>query len=282
MKKLVGRWKRQGRTTAFVPTMGFLHGGHLSLMKKGRQMADRLIISIFINPAQFAPGEDFATYPKNMERDLLLAEKEQVDLVFTPHMDDIYPDGYETFINLEKLPKYLCGISRPTFFRGVATIVFKLFNIVKPDFAVFGEKDFQQLTIIRKMVKDLDLDVEVVGSPIVREPDGLAMSSRNAYLNTEQRKSALCLVQSLEMVKKMVAKGEVESPKLIKAACRKIVSYPETEIDYVSICDSETLEPVAVIEKAVLMALAVKIGKARLIDNMLIPFHHIEAELQHK
>ena len=251
-------------------------------MKKGRQMADRLIISIFINPAQFAPGEDFATYPKNMERDLLLAEKEQVDLVFTPHMDDIYPDGYETFINLEKLPKYLCGISRPTFFRGVATIVFKLFNIVKPDFAVFGEKDFQQLTIIRKMVKDLDLDVEVVGSPIVREPDGLAMSSRNAYLNTEQRKSALCLVQSLEMVKKMVAKGEVESPKLIKAACRKIVSYPETEIDYVSICDSETLEPVAVIEKAVLMALAVKIGKARLIDNMLIPFHHIEAELQHK
>ncbi len=260
----------KGATTAFVPTMGFLHKGHLSLMEKGKTVADKLLVSIFINPAQFGPGEDLDSYPQNIEKDLLLTEKQGADAVFIPRMKDLYPDGYETYINLEKLPGHLCGISRPVFFRGVATIVTKLFNIIRPDIAIFGEKDYQQLIIIKQMVKDLNLGVNIIGSPTVREPDGLAMSSRNAYLAPEQRESALSLFRALKRAEQMVKNGETDTARILKEVTADIQACPHTEIDYIRLCDPHTLENVDRIKAPVRMALAVKVGKARLIDNKML------------
>ena len=272
-KRMQGRSdqvRSQGKTIVFVPTMGFFHDGHLSLMRKGKSLGDDLVVSIFINPTQFAPGEDLASYPRDVERDLELTQKTGVDAVFVPDTKNVYSKEFQTYINLEKLPHHLCGISRPIFFRGVATVVAKLFNIVKPHVAVFGHKDYQQLVVIRQMVRDLDFGIEVVGAPTIREPDGLAMSSRNTYLTNDQRASALSLYQSMKKTQAALKKGEQDTTRLIVMAKEFIQSHPYTEIDYINICDPDTLVDIKVVDKPVLMALAVKVGKARLIDNMML------------
>ena len=267
-----GFWQA-GRRIAFVPTMGFLHEGHLSLMRIGRKTADVLVASIFVNPAQFGPNEDFETYPRDLQRDLELCSEENVDLVFTPTTGDLYPEGYETYVGLERLPNHLCGLSRPVFFTGVATIVNKLFNIVRPHVAVFGEKDYQQLLIIKRMALDLNIGIEIIGAPIVREPDGLAMSSRNAYLSAAQRPAALTLYGALLLAKEMVAKGVREVALIVDETRRLIESQSETDIDYLTICDPETLADLKRIDQSALMALAVRVGKTRLIDNMMLSVH---------
>lgn len=270
MQKRSDRLRGQNKTIAFVPTMGYLHEGHRSLMRKGRTLGDDLAVSIYVNPTQFGPGEDLEAYPRDLDRDMALAEKEGVDVIFAPADTALYPGGFQTFVTLEKLPNHLCGISRPAHFRGVATVVTKLFNIVKPHFAVFGQKDYQQLTIIRRMVRDLDFDIEIVGAPTVREPDGLAMSSRNSYLSTEQRNSALSLYTSLKRAQVMVKDGITSSKQILDEAAFLIKSCPDTLIDYVLICDPETLVDMPTVNRPALMALAVKVGKTRLIDNILL------------
>lgn len=264
------RMRRQGKTIVFVPTMGFLHEGHLSLMREGKTHGDDLVVSIFVNPTQFGPGEDLEAYPRDLERDLDLVRKEGVDAVFVPDVHEIYGDRFQTYVELKKLPNHLCGNSRPVFFQGVATVVTKLFNIVKPHVAVFGQKDYQQLVIVRQMVRDLNLDIAVIGAPTVREPDGLAMSSRNTYLTPEQRVSALSLNQSLINAQALLESGVQDAAEIIDSATDLIRSHPDTEIDYIAVCDPETLVDVKTIDRPVRMALAVKLGKARLIDNMLL------------
>ncbi|MGB5618205.1 MAG: pantoate--beta-alanine ligase [Desulfobacterales bacterium] len=263
--------RSDGRRIACVPTMGFLHDGHLSLMRIAKRRADVLVVSVFVNPAQFGPGEDFETYPRNLERDLELCAKENVDIVFTPKTAALYPDGYQSYVKLEHLPHHLCGLSRPVFFTGIATVVSKLFNIIRPHIAVFGEKDYQQLLIIRRMVKDLNFNTEIIGGPIVREKDGLAMSSRNAYLTPDQRPAALTLYRSLVQARKRVETGERDAARILKEARDLISAQPEIDIDYLSICDPENLIDVERIDRPVLMALAVKVGKTRLIDNTILP-----------
>jgi len=250
--------------------MGFFHEGHLSLMRKGRELCEDLVISIFVNPAQFGPQEDFESYPRDLERDLKLAQEIGVDAVFTPDNLELYPEGFQTYIELEKIPNHLCGLSRPVFFKGVATVVAKLFNIVKPHVAIFGEKDYQQLTVIRRMVRDLNFNIKIVGGPTVREPDGLAMSSRNTYLTPKQRASALTLYKSLVKAKDLLKNGFKDAGEIIQAATQLITSQPETRIDYISICDPEYLEDIKTIENPALMALAVNVGRTRLIDNMIL------------
>lgn len=270
MQERSERIRLSGKKIAFVPTMGFLHEGHVSLLKEGRKRGDDLVLSIFVNPTQFGAGEDLDNYPKNIERDLALAEKEGVDAVFLPDATQMYPDGYQTYVSLETLPHFLCGLSRPVHFRGVATVVTKLFNIVKPHVAVFGEKDFQQLAIIRRMVLDLDMGIEIVGGPIVRETDGLAMSSRNAYLSETQRQTALCLYNALQNAVNLVKNGETDAEAIFLSSRTIIESQAETSIDYVTLCDPDTLEIVHTIDKPVLFALAVNVGATRLIDNMIL------------
>ncbi|CAN2041616.1 Pantothenate synthetase [Candidatus Magnetomoraceae bacterium gMMP-15] len=262
--------RKQDKTIALVPTMGYLHEGHLSLLRQARKKGNCVALSIFVNPTQFGPNEDFEVYPRNMERDLGLAEQENVDVVFTPDTSALYGNNYQTYVSLEKLPNHLCGLSRPVFFRGVATVVTKLFNIIKPHIALFGQKDYQQLMVIRQMVRDLNFDIEIMGCPIVRESDGLAMSSRNTYLSEEQRPSALSLYSALVQTKQRVKIGELNAKQLINGACNFILSHPKTEIDYIKICDLVTLEDIDIIKGQCLMALAVKVGKVRLIDNMII------------
>ena len=262
--------RSQGKTIVFVPTMGFLHAGHLSLIREGKKYGDDMVVSIFVNPTQFGPGEDLETYPRNFERDLELIKKEGVNAVFAPYAVEIYGEKFQTYVELEMLPNHLCGLSRPAFFKGVTTVVTKLFNIVKPHIAIFGQKDYQQLTVIRQMVRDLNFDIKVVGAPTVRESDGLAMSSRNTYLTPDQRISALLLNKSLNKAQTLVENGLQDAAKVIDIAAKLIRSHPETEIDYITICDPETLDDMKTIDKPALMALAVKIGKARLIDNMIL------------
>lgn len=259
-----------GKTIAFVPTMGYLHEGHISLIREAKRHGDEIVVSIFVNPAQFGPGEDFDRYPRSFERDCRMAEETGASVVFNPKREDLYGDGFQTYVTLERLPAHLCGLSRPVFFRGVATVVTKLFNIVKPHVAVFGEKDFQQLQVIRRLVADLDLDVTIIGAPLVREPDGLAMSSRNAYLNDSERRQALSLHQSLETARKMVSEGERRAERLIEAARDRLAAQPDATVDYVAVCDPATLDDVTHLDKPVLMALAVNFGKTRLIDNMML------------
>jgi len=260
----------QGKTIVFIPTMGFLHEGHLSLMREGKQYGNDIVVSIFVNPTQFGPGEDLETYPRNFEKDLELLKKEGVNAVFAPEAVEIYGKQFQTYVELEKLPNHLCGLSRPVFFKGVATIVTKLFNIVKPHVAIFGQKDYQQLTVIRQMVRDLNFDIKVVGAPTVRESEGLAMSSRNTYLTPEQRISSLSLNKSLKKAQALVEDGLQDAAKIIDTAAKLILSHPETEIDYITICNPETLDDMKTIDRPALMALAVKVGKARLIDNMIL------------
>ncbi len=270
MRARSDRMRRQYKTIVLIPTMGFFHEGHLSLIKEGHRHGDDMVVSIFVNPTQFGPEEDLESYPKNLERDLELLQEEGVDAVFTPDAKEIYGNKFQTYVTLEKLPNYLCGLSRPIHFRGVATVVAKLFNTVKPHVAVFGRKDYQQLVVIRQMVRDLDFGIEIIGAPTVREPDGLAMSSRNNYLTAQQRISALSLNKSLHKAKELINSGIRDAATIIDAATELIQSYPETDIDYIAICDPETLMDIKAIDRPVVMALAVKVGKARLIDNMIL------------
>lgn len=242
-------------------------------MRLGKSMADILVVSIFVNPAQFGPGEDLGAYPRDFERDQSLCLKENVDILFYPSAAEMYGPRFKTFIALEQLPLHLCGISRPVHFRGVATIVTKLFNIVKPHSAIFGRKDYQQIRVIQQLVQDLDLDIQIISGPTVRESDGLAMSSRNAYLGASQRPAALSLYQALCQTRNHLEKGLTDAKALIRSAAGLILSFPETAIDYIAICDPDTLEDMQIIDRPAVMALAIKVGKTRLIDNMMLSPH---------
>lgn len=259
--------RRVARRIVLVPTMGALHEGHLSLVREGEKKGDRLVVSLFVNSAQFAPNEDLAAYPRDFERDREMLEKEKVDILFHPAAPEIYPEGYQTYVDVEKLGPLLCGEFRPGHFRGVATVVAKLFNIVRPHAAIFGEKDYQQVQVIRRMAKDLNFDVDVVGYPTVREKDGLAMSSRNVYLSRQERAAALSLSRSLKQAESLVRQGERESKRIVAAVRAEIEEEPLARIEYARVCDTETLEEVATVEGAAVLALAVRVGKARLIDN---------------
>ncbi len=271
IRKVISEWKKRGLSVGFVPTMGFFHQGHLSLMKESLKLTDKTVVSIFVNPTQFGPNEDFNTYPRDIERDLALAESTGVHAVFVPDVQEMYPSPSKTWVEVEGLTKHLCGRSRPGHFRGVATVVTKLFNIIQPDVAVFGEKDFQQLQVIRQMVRDLDFPIKIVGAPIFREKDGLAMSSRNTYLSDDERKSSLCLFNALKRARELISKNEVkDAAELVSALEDFIGKYPFTRIDYIFVGDPETLEPATHIKRPLLVALAVYVGKTRLIDNMVI------------
>jgi pantoate--beta-alanine ligase len=270
MKAVVRRWKGEGRTVGFVPTMGFLHEGHLSLVREARRRSGATAVSIFVNPAQFGPHEDFSRYPRDLGRDAGLLEKEGIDVLFHPSAEEMYPPGYETYVEVRDLQDRLCGKSRPGHFRGVATIVLKLLNIVEPDLAFFGWKDAQQVLVLRRMAADLDLGTEIVACPLVREPDGLAMSSRNTYLSPDERRAALVLSRSLGEAEKLVAAGERSAEKVIARIRAGIEVEPLARIDYVEAVDMLNLEPVAEIRGDVLIALAVFFGSTRLIDNIRI------------
>ena len=253
-----------------VPTMGALHEGHLSLVRAAKKQCDAVAVSIFVNPTQFGPNEDFGKYPRSFERDREMLEREAVDLLFAPSVEEMYPAGAVTWVTVEGLSQKLCGRSRPTHFRGVTTVVAKLFHIVEPARAFFGQKDAAQCTILRKMVRDLDLPVEIVVCPIVRELDGLAMSSRNAYLSAEQRSSATVLHRSLRRVQELAEQGERRSAKLIDAAQRIFLEEPEVRLDYVEIVDNDTLDAVEDTSRGALVAVAAYLGSTRLIDNLLL------------
>jgi pantoate--beta-alanine ligase len=259
-----------GKVLGFVPTMGFFHEGHLELMRVAKKHCDVAIISIFVNPMQFGAKEDLAAYPRDLEGDLAKAREVGVDIAFVPTVDQMYPERFESRVSVEKVTKHLCGLSRPTHFDEVCTVVAKLFNITKPHLAVFGQKDYQQLTVISRMVKDLNMDLQILGVPTYREPDGLAMSSRNSHLNSEERKSALCLKKSMDLAGEMVAKGETRSAVIKKAIEDLIRSYPYTQIDYINLCDPVTLDDVDTLKGETLLALAVRVGKTRLIDNCVL------------
>ena len=270
MQSLALSLKRKGKRIAFVPTMGFLHDGHASLLREGRKRGDTLVLSIFVNPIQFGPNEDLERYPRNLEGDCTIARECGVDIVFTPTAGEMYPAGFQTSVRVDRLSLPLCGASRPGHFDGVATVVTKLFNIVQPDVALFGTKDFQQLAIIRRMTTDLAQPVEIIGMPIVRETDGLAMSSRNAYLSPDERRSALCLSRAISLVRQSYAAGEHDATALLAAARQLIEAEPAAEIDYLELRHIATLEEVSTASDETLIALAVRIGATRLIDNSVL------------
>ncbi len=270
MKEISKNWRREGLKIAFVPTMGFLHEAHLSLVRKAKELGDKTVVSIFVNPLQFGPKEDYKEYPRDTKRDLELLKNEGVDAVFIPEPEEMYPPDFQTYVEVTRLTTGLCGAFRPGHFKGVTTVVLKLFNIINPDIAVFGEKDYQQLQVIRQMVKDLNMDTEIVAHPTVREEDGLAMSSRNIYLSSDEKKSATSLYKALLLAKKLISEGEKDPQKIKKEMEKFIHSFPFTRVQYIEFIDPVNLEPVKEINKPVLCALAVFVGKARLIDNMLI------------
>lgn len=270
VRERVNAWKREGLTVGFVPTMGYLHEGHKSLMEAARANNDKVVVSVFVNPMQFGPNEDLESYPRDFEKDSALCESVGVDLIFHPEPEEMYADGFCSYVDMNGLTTELCGKSRPIHFRGVQTVVLKLFNIVKPDTAYFGQKDAQQLAVIKRMVKDLNVDTEIVGCPIVREADGLAKSSRNTYLNPDERKAALILSRSLKLGRELIENGETDSKAVIKAITDNINTEPLAKIDYVDVVDFDTITPVDKIGKSVLVAIAVYIGKTRLIDNFII------------
>ena len=270
VRERVNAWKREGLTVGFVPTMGYLHEGHKSLMEAARANNDKVVVSVFVNPMQFGPNEDLESYPRDFEKDSALCESVGVDLIFHPEPEEMYADGFCSYVDMNGLTTELCGKSRPIHFRGVQTVVLKLFNIVKPDRAYFGQKDAQQLAVIKRMVKDLNVDTEIVGCPIVREADGLAKSSRNTYLNPDERKAALILSRSLKLGRELIENGETDAKAVIKAITDSINTEPLAKIDYVDVVDFDTITPVDSIGKSVLVAIAVYIGKTRLIDNFII------------
>jgi pantoate--beta-alanine ligase len=270
MQTLAANLRQQGKKIGFVPTMGFLHEGHLSLMRIARTKCDVLVVSIFVNPTQFGPTEDFEKYPRDFEKDEKLCNQEKVDIIFYPSREEMYSEPYHTFVNVSELSETMCGLSRPGHFQGVVTVVAKLFNIVKPHLAVFGQKDYQQALIIKQMVKDLNFEVEILTGPIVREADGLAMSSRNKYLSPEEREKAQLLFKSLEMAKKLVKDGKYETEFISRQIRDLILQSRGMVIDYITIVDGRTLRPIEEISENTLIALAVKIGETRLIDNIII------------
>jgi len=265
-------FRRHGKRIGVVPTMGYLHEGHASLMTIARKRADIVITTIFVNPTQFGPTEDFSKYPRDLKRDTAIAETAGVDILFVPEAKDIYPSDYHTYVEVESITKVLEGIPRPTHFRGVTTVVAKLFNITKPHVAVFGQKDAQQAVVIRRMAKDLNFDIEIIVAPIVRETDGLAMSSRNVYLSATERQEALALNKSLRLAEDVVRRGERNSAAIISAMEKLIKASPSAKIDYIAVTDSETLQAVETLAPGmtVLVSLAVRFGATRLIDNTVI------------
>ncbi|HIT61097.1 MAG TPA: pantoate--beta-alanine ligase [Candidatus Fimousia stercorigallinarum] len=268
VREQVKAWKKDGLTVGLVPTMGYLHEGHASLMKKGVEQCDKVVVSVFLNPMQFGPTEDLAAYPRDFERDSKLCEEMGVAMIFHPEPEEMYSPHFCSYVDMSVLTEDLCGKSRPVHFRGVCTVCNKLFNIVQPDKAFFGEKDAQQLAVIKRMVEDLNMDLEIVGCPIVREEDGLAKSSRNTYLNAEERKAALILSKSIFLGQKMVEEGERDARKVVKAMTELIETEPQAHIDYVKVVDGLTMQPIDVIDRPIVTAIAVYINDtARLIDN---------------
>jgi len=270
VRKQVKVWRELGLSVGLVPTMGYLHEGHKSLIDKAVEQNDCVVVSVFVNPIQFGPTEDLATYPRDLEHDAAICEEAGADLIFHPQPEEMYYDDFCTYIDMDNLTKGLCGRTRPTHFRGVCTVVGKLFHIVGPDRAYFGQKDAQQLAVIRRMVRDLNFPLQIVGCPIVREEDGLAKSSRNTYLSPEERKAAVILHKGLEKGEEMVRAGERDAGKVKKAICDIIESEPLAKIDYVDIVDFDNIQEKEVLEGSVLAAVAVYIGKTRLIDNFII------------
>lgn len=267
----VAAWKKEGLTVGLVPTMGYLHEGHASLVDEAVRQCDRVVASVFVNPTQFGPNEDLEDYPRDFDRDKALLEEHGCHLVFHPSVEEMYPEGAATYVEIHSdMPKQLCGKTRPIHFRGVCTVVSKLFNIVTPDKAFFGQKDAQQLAILRRMVRDLSYGIQLVGCPIVREADGLAKSSRNTYLNPQERQAALVLSQAVKLGQELVAQGERDAAKLVAAMSAHIAAQPLARIDYVEAVDGVTMEPVETLQGTVLVAMAVYIGKTRLIDNFIV------------
>lgn len=266
VRELVKEWKKNGETVGFVPTMGYLHEGHGSLITKARENNDKVVVSIFVNPMQFGPTEDLDSYPRDLEKDSKFCESLGADLIFHPEPEEMYHEDFSSYVDMSVLTEELCGLSRPVHFRGVCTVVTKLFNIVQPDNAYFGQKDAQQLAIIRKMVLDLNFDIQIVGCPIVREEDGLAKSSRNTYLSCEERKAALCLSKAVKKGQELIRNG-IAASEVLEPMCEIINSEPLARIDYVSMVDALSMQPVDSVNADVLVAMAVYIGKTRLIDN---------------
>lgn len=273
VRELVNAWKQAGKTIGLVPTMGYLHEGHQSLIQKAHAENDEVVVSVFVNPTQFGVNEDLSSYPRSIENDQEKSTAAGASLLFHPAVDEIYPAGFHTYIEAFGVTEVLEGASRPTHFRGVTTVVGKLFNIVQPTRAYFGQKDAQQAAVIEQMVRDLNFPVEIVRCPIIREADGLAKSSRNVYLSPEERQAALILSQALDLAQSLLEKGETSAEKIIQAMTEKIQQEPLAMIDYIKVVDNQTLQDVAKIEKPVLIPLAVRIGKTRLIDNVV--FNHL-------
>lgn len=270
MSTLAKMYRKEGKSIGFVPTMGYLHEGHLSLIRTAKKHTDVVVVSIFVNPIQFGPSEDPEKYPRDLKRDEESARSAGADIIFCPSAKEMYPDAYATYVNVEGLTDTLCGASRPGHFKGVATVVAKLFGIVKPDIAYFGQKDAQQAVVIRKMVEDLNMGLEVKILPIIREKDGLAMSSRNVCLSVEDRREAAVLYRSLQDAESAIKKGERDPKNIVKMMSDMISQVPASKVDYISIVDTKNLKDVGVVYGEVLIALAVFIGKTRLIDNMIV------------
>ena len=266
----VKEWKQQGLSVALVPTMGYLHEGHKSLMERARKENDKVVVSIFVNPMQFGPNEDLESYPRDLDRDSKICEAAGVDLIFHPEVEEMYGPDFHAYVDMHTLPEKLCGASRPVHFRGVQTVVSKLFHIIPADRAYFGQKDAQQLAIIRRMVMDLNFDIEIIGCPIIREEDGLAKSSRNTYLSEEERKQAVILNQSLEAAMDAINAGEKDAAKVKQIIIDKLHTCPLAKIDYVEVVSFDTIQPIEKVEGAVLIAIAVYIGTTRLIDNRIL------------
>lgn len=267
VRKLVKGWKREGQSIGFVPTMGYLHEGHQSLIRAARANNDKVVVSIFLNPMQFGPNEDLASYPRDLERDKEKCLEAGADLIFAPDPDEMYEENFQSFVDMHLLTEELCGLTRPCHFRGVCTVVTKLFNIVTPDRAYFGKKDAQQLAVIKRMVADLNMDIDIIGCPIIREEDGLAKSSRNTYLDPEERKAALCLSRAVKKGEELVNNHERNANVIISAMKEIINSEPLAKIDYVKAVSLDTMQQIAELDQPTLVAMAVYIGKTRLIDN---------------
>lgn len=266
----VKAWKKEGCSVGLVPTMGYLHEGHGSLISRARKENDKVVVSIFVNPMQFGPGEDLESYPRDLDKDRAYCETLGADLIFHPEPEEMYTDGFCSYVDMSVLTEELCGLSRPVHFRGVCTVVNKLFNIVQPDRAYFGQKDAQQLAVIKRMVQDLNMDLEIVGCPIVREADGLAKSSRNTYLSAEERQVALVLSKAVKLGQELVAAGETDAKKIVSGMRALIEKEPLARIDYVKAVDGLTMQQIDTVKAPMLVALAVYIGKTRLIDNFMI------------
>ena len=270
LRSQIKAWKKEGKTIGFVPTMGYLHEGHKSLIDRAVKENDKVVVSDFVNPMQFGPKEDLATYPRDLDMDAKLCEDAGVDIIFYPAAETMYKDSFSSFVDMNTLTKGLCGKTRPIHFRGVCTVLAKLFNIVTPDRAYFGQKDAQQLAVVKHMVEDLNFDIEIIGCPIIREEDGLAKSSRNTYLSPEERRAALILYKTIELGKQIVANGETDAEVLIEAMKNNIETEPLAKIDYVKAVNGLTMQQQDKIKAPMLVAMAVYIGKTRLIDNFII------------